>query len=130
MEVITNDGCDPVHSTDGTWAVGTTVTLQASNLNAISTALFALSFTPANPVDPFAGFPVGFLGLGPTLLIPNFNVGGGLFIGSGAPGSGTASLGPIGPVPAGLSGMAAYTQVFPLEVGYFSSTNAQRHILP
>ena len=128
-EVVNDFGYDSVHVTDGTWAGGTQVTMRATNLanvGGLSFALLAFSGLPANPLNPLAGAPIGFLGLGPTLLIPD-TVTGVLSVISGV--NGDASLFTF-TMPAGFSGATFYSQVFPLENGRFSSSNAQRHILP
>ena len=129
-EVATDEDCDPVHYTDGDWSVGSQVTFRATNLSSGCLGVFfAFSFAPANPVEPLAGVSIGFLGLGPDLLIPDFNQGALLFEGIDANGESSHTLGAT--IPPGLFSQVAYTQAFPLEPSFrLSSTNAQRHLLP
>ena len=122
----------PVHYTVGNWAPGTQVTMGLDNLEdlgGLSFGLILFSTTPANPVAPCAGVPIGFLGLGIDTLVPNasgvITLVNGL---SGAPAEMNFTM------PAtSFAGQVWYSQGFGLDTavaaGQFTSSNAQRHSL-
>ncbi len=128
---VAGAGGDPAHGAfnpttgaSSTWATGSPVTLSVFNAGPASVSLVVFSEAPANPAAPLAGLPVGFLGLGPQVLIPSVDV---LQVAVGA--GGTASL-PTFTMPAGFSGRTFYSQAFPLDIGTITSSGAQRHIVP
>ena len=110
----------PVHSTTGTWAAGTPVTLLCDNVGDLG----GLSVG----VNVFGSFPIFFPIFG-GLLVPS---GDAINVVSGPSGTPLA-LGPFN-IPPGLSGLTFYTQwaTFDLGVpsGEFAFSNAQAHTLP
>ena len=117
----------PVLSTTGSWAPGSSVTQELGPLPlGLGIVLFAT--TPANPLNPSAGVPLGLFGI--NTLVPSST--GLVSAVASAPGAnGSYSLG----IPAGasLSGQTFYSQGFVFDgstaTGLFAVSNAQRHNL-